>query len=175
MIYKKRLKKVIIYTFIIVSLIFVDIYSKHVVVNFISEKESISVLGNYIKFTLTYNYGTTFGFLQDSAPHLAISVVKLIFIIVLLLVFLNISKIIKNSKSQIISRICILFIIAGSIANIIDRLIYNKVTDFIDIGINGYRWYIFNLADAFQFIGGLIFFYLLLVDYIKTKYYSVIK
>ena len=47
------------------------------------------------------------------------------------------------------------FVIGGALGNSIDRLLvlipstdYRGVIDFIDIGINHYRWYIFNIADA---------------------------
>ena len=150
------------YVFISMSVCLFDLLSKFIVTNTMRENESILVLGNFLKFTLVYNYGTTFGLFQNYAPYFAISAMKFILIIILLFVFLNISKIIKKPNLQTISRICILFVIGGSLGNIIDRLLDKRVTDFIDIGINGYRWHIFNLADAFQFVGGLTFLFLLI-------------
>lgn len=54
------------------------------------------------------------------------------------------------------------FIISGAIGNLIDRIFYSGVVDFIDLKY----WYVFNLADVFIVIGmGLILF-----DYfIKNK------
>ena len=58
------------------------------------------------------------------------------------------------------------FVIGGAIGNSIDRLLvlipstdYRGVIDFIDIGINHHRWYIFNIADASITIGLLILLY----------------
>jgi len=39
-----------------------------------------------------------------------------------------------------------------------------RVTDFIDIGIAGHRWFVFNLADVFQVIGGLMIFFFMIWD-----------
>ena len=58
------------------------------------------------------------------------------------------------------------FVIGGALGNSIDRLLvlipgadYRGVIDFIDVGINQYRWYIFNIADASITIGLLIIIY----------------
>ncbi len=166
-------KKRLIYILIIICVLFFDLSSKYFVNNMISENESISVLGNFLKFTLSYNYGTTFGYLKDYAPYIAISAVKSILIIILVFVFLKISTIIKHTKYQMISRICILFLIGGSLGNIIDRLLDKRVTDFIDVGINGYRWHIFNLADAFQCVGGLVILFFLIFEYSKKHKKSI--
>ena len=60
-------------------------------------------------------------------------------------------------------------IIGGAIGNAIDRILvlipnsgYNGVVDFIDLGINDLRWYIFNIADTSITIGAIL--------YILTQY-----
>jgi len=56
------------------------------------------------------------------------------------------------------------FIIGGAIGNAIDRILvlipnsgYNGVVDFIDLGINELRWYIFNIADTSITIGAILY------------------
>ena len=39
-------------------------------------------------------------------------------------------------------------LVGGAIGNVIDRLRLGYVVDFVDIGIGGFRWYTFNVADA---------------------------
>ena len=58
------------------------------------------------------------------------------------------------------------FILGGAIGNCIDRIMilipnsnYLGVIDFIDIGINQYRWYTFNFADASITLGLIIYLY----------------
>ena len=48
--------------------------------------------------------------------------------------------------------------IAGSLANIIDRIIYSGVIDFIAFHVGPYHWPIFNLADCAIVVGVLIMF-----------------
>jgi signal peptidase II len=44
-------------------------------------------------------------------------------------------------------------ILGGAIGNLIDRVRIGHVIDFIDIGLRGWRWYTFNLADTFVICG----------------------
>ena len=50
-------------------------------------------------------------------------------------------------------------IAGGAIGNVIDRVIYGKVVDFIDVHYKEYHWPTFNMADSFIFIGVLVFIY----------------
>jgi len=56
-------------------------------------------------------------------------------------------------------------ILGGALGNLIDRIILGKVTDFIDVGINGWRWPTFNVADIAICIGGIAVF----LVYRKTR------
>ena len=48
-------------------------------------------------------------------------------------------------------------IFSGAIGNLIDRVIYGKVVDFIDIMIGDFNWYIFNVADTSVTVGMCLF------------------
>ena len=50
-------------------------------------------------------------------------------------------------------------LIAGGLGNLIDRLVYGYVTDFLNVGIGSLRTGIFNVADMAIMLGvGLLFF-----------------
>ena len=44
-------------------------------------------------------------------------------------------------------------ITGGALGNLFDRLNYSAVPDFIDLHINNYHWFIFNVADIFITLG----------------------
>ena len=49
------------------------------------------------------------------------------------------------------------FILAGAIGNMIDRILYGKVVDFLDVMIGNFNWYIFNVADSAVTSGMILF------------------
>lgn len=100
------------------------------------------VFKNY--FVFTKNYGAAFGILQHQ---------QLIFIIISFIVVIAIILIKKDL-------IALGFLLGGTIGNLIDRLYYGYVIDFIDLKV----WPSFNLADAFSTIG----VFLLIIYFIKN-------
>ena len=57
-----------------------------------------------------------------------------------------------------LTNLTLAFIVSGAIGNLIDRLNYKAVVDFIDIGAGGFRWYTFNIADSLETTDGNISF-----------------
>ena len=85
-----------------------------------------------------------------------------IFLLVLLFVTLALTGVIiwmlwKEKKSHNLIRYGLSFILAGAIGNMIDRLLYGKVVDFLDIMIGDFHWYIFNVADSSVTTGMILF------------------
>ena len=58
------------------------------------------------------------------------------------------------------------FILGGAIGNLIDRLRFARVADFVDVGFGDVRWPVFNVADAAVVVGMLMLFITL---YIQEK------
>ena len=56
-------------------------------------------------------------------------------------------------KSKGFEKLSFMMIIGGSLGNIFDRVFYSAVPDFIDIHINNFHWFIFNVADIFITLG----------------------
>jgi len=94
-------------------------------------------------FNLTpvWNNGISFG-LMSSQPE----VVRLIIPILALLV---ITYLISQLKFQgYLQQLASAIISGGAIGNVIDRILYGKVVDFLDFHIGGYHWPAFNMADV---------------------------
>ncbi|MEK6835759.1 MAG: signal peptidase II [Nanoarchaeota archaeon] len=97
-------------------------------------------------FPSIINTGIAFGLLKGY---------NLLFILVnLIILAIVIYYYIKNKKV----RLALSFLIAGIIGNLIDRIFFNGVRDFIDLKF----WPVFNLADSFNVIGVILIFYLVL-------------
>jgi signal peptidase II len=57
-------------------------------------------------------------------------------------------------------------IVGGSLGNLFDRIYYSSVPDFIDINVNNFHWFIFNVADIFITMGVIL---LIILEFFKKK------
>jgi len=102
--------------------------------------------GGFLRLTYVTNTGAVFGLLANQTVLIiAISIASLI-IILLFLRYL--------SSATTLSIVAAGLIFGGAIGNLIDRLCFGYVTDFIDIRLWGdFHWPAFNFADAAIVIG----------------------
>ncbi len=112
------------------------------------------ILGEWLQFRLIYNTGAAFGMRpQQIVPFLNPTVFYVMFsaIAIGFLAFLY-RKLPRGDAWQ---RAAITLILSGALGNLIDRLRFQKVTDFIDVGIPSFpaRWPTFNIADSCVCVG----------------------
>jgi signal peptidase II len=146
-----------------------DQISKFLVLENIGTSEIIYVASN-LNFTLTFNAGVTFGLLKAySNLHFILLVVGVCIMSIVVAVWWFRAE---NS----IQRYATAMILAGAFGNLVDRLRFHSVVDFIDFHFLGYHWYTFNIADSAIVIGvGLLFvdnLYKAKID--KRNYKSII-
>lgn len=119
---------------------------------------SIPIIDSFFNLTYIRNTGAAFGIFAGSAevfrrPFLIIvSIAAIVFII-------NMLRRLRGGETGLITALA--FILGGAIGNLIDRLIYGEVIDFLDFHWSGYHWPAFNVADSFITIGvAITIFYL---------------
>ena len=98
------------------------------------------VVGSLVRVVFSQNRGGIFGLFGDSAIVLAISSLVVIGLIV-------VYEWREGSHSWVLT-IALGLLLGGAIGNLLDRLFYGYVTDFIDVGIGDSRFYTFNVADS---------------------------
>ena len=102
-------------------------------------------LFKYLQFQLQTNSGIAFGISLPQALIIALTMIIIIFLFYYLL---------RNIKREkYLNTFLLGLVIIGAISNLIDRIFYKEVVDFIQIGI----WPNFNLADAYISIGIVAF------------------
>ena len=140
-------KKVYLVSFI---LLLSDVFSKIIIKNTMNLYDSIKIIPNVFNITYVENNGAAFSILQGKQLFLCLVA---ILVLVAIIRYLNKEKL-TNLKITYYS-----LLIAGIVGNLIDRIIYNNVVDFLDVTIFGYEIPIFNLADTFICISvGLIIY-----------------
>lgn len=117
--------------------------------------ERIAVMPMF-NITLHYNEGAAFSFLNDAGGwqrwfFTAISTIVSIVLIVW------ISRLSRNERWL---SLALALILGGAIGNLIDRVIYGHVVDFIQLYYQSWYFPTFNIADAAITVGGVMFFFL---------------
>ena len=144
------IKKRILNFFFIICIFLTDRLSKVWVIG--NEKisgESYFSVAPFLNFDLIWNDGIAFGlfsFEHKTSYNLMTAVIVLITLIIFWMI----------TKTKDIEKLGFMMIFGGSLGNIFDRLYYNSVPDFIDIYINNFHWFIFNVADIFISLGVIL-------------------
>ncbi|MEO6095886.1 MAG: signal peptidase II [Fibrobacteria bacterium] len=112
------------------------------------------VLGEWLQFRLIYNTGAAFGMKpQQFLPFLNPTVFYVLFSTAAIAFLFFLYR--KLPREDTWQKAGLTLILSGAFGNLIDRLRFHKVTDFIDVGIPGYpwRWPTFNIADSCVCVG----------------------
>ena len=130
----------------IVLILFFDQLSKIFIINYFQTNNSIIYLTSFLNFELIWNEGIAFGLLsfENSKVYNFISIIILLVVLIILFVIYKT----KNFTVYFYS-----MIVGGALGNLLDRVRYSSVPDFIDFHIGEFHWFIFNIADIFISIG----------------------
>ncbi|WP_396127698.1 signal peptidase II [Dethiobacter alkaliphilus] len=134
-------------------MVFLDQLTKYLVINSMNLNESVPVIPNVFHITYVGNYGAAFGIL----PHrTGLFVIITVAVVLLIIGFLR-----KLPAEYRLMRVALALQLAGAIGNLIDRLRFGFVIDFLDFRV----WPVFNVADIAIVVGiGLLLF-----DLIRTS------
>lgn len=156
--------RVFIPSFIVVIL---DQLTKIWVKNNFSLFESRNIIGDFLRFSYVENPGIAFG--------IRIGNLKVLVTVISIAIATYLAFLLYNSKHlEYLEKFSLSLILGGAVGNLIDRILiyvpnstYNGVIDFIDVGVSGHRWYIFNIADSAVTMGIII--YLFYSTFIENK------
>jgi signal peptidase II len=120
---------------IVFSVIFLDQLTKFLALRNLQLNYPVVLIKNFLNLTLVHNRGAAFGFFQNQL---------LMFVFISILVIAFIFHNLRNKKNSIIFKLSLSLILGGAIGNLIDRLRFGFVIDFLDLRV----WPVFNLADS---------------------------
>ncbi len=122
-----------IFIFVAVLVVLLDQVTKHIIRTYVELGTIVPIIGNLVTITVTHNTGASFSILTNYS-----------FLLGVIAVFAIIAIILFYKKIPDDWRFAFALILGGAIGNLIDRIMFGAVTDFVDISI----WPVFNLADA---------------------------
>jgi signal peptidase II len=128
-----------------------DQISKITVTKLFTYGESLAVT-SFFNLVLVYNKGAAFSFLatQQGWQRYFFSVLGIaaaLFIVYLL----------RKHAGQRMFCWALALILGGAVGNVVDRLLYGHVIDFLDFHVGGWHWPAFNVADSAICIGAVLF------------------
>jgi lipoprotein signal peptidase len=127
------------------TVLVLDQLSKRWVLEELAHRGTMPVLGDVLRFSYVRNTGVAFGLFADNGfPFGWISVVALAVVL-----WLAVRPAARFGPRPL----ALGLILGGAAGNLIDRLRWGSVVDFIDIGIGSLRWWVFNVADSAITVG----------------------
>jgi signal peptidase II len=151
-------KETIVSLTVVFAIFILDRITKVTIIKNQLNNQSIFV-NDYLNFELIWNTGIGFGLLSQNANLYYHLISLLIFTVIIFLIYLI-------AKAEFLEKVLYCLILGGALGNFYDRLIYFAVPDFIDIHINDFHWFTFNIADIFITLGILL---IIIKDTISRK------
>ena len=149
--------------FIVTALVVpLDQITKFYISSSMSLHGSFPVIDGLFNITYIRNTGAAFGFLAKASPIIRSTFLIAVTIAVILLIVYYIFKIKDEEKFYSFP---LSLILAGAVGNLIDRVRFGDVVDFLDFYIGSYHWPAFNVADSAISIGAVI----LIFEVLKKK------
>ena len=140
-------KKYVIIIVISLAVFLLDRLTKSLVLDFFENITTKQIyINHFINLLLIWNDGIAFGLLNFSDQKIYNLITIMIFFVSTVVLIIALKS--KNYDAYFFS-----MIFGGAIGNLFDRVKYNAVPDFIDLHINNYHWFIFNVADIFISLG----------------------
>ena len=128
----------------VLSVVILDQLTKFFIIQNLDPGKSIEVIRGIFHLTLVHNSGAAFGILKNETPlFIATSILAAIFIVIYIK---------KRTRPFFLRDAGLALILGGALGNLIDRLRFGYVIDFLDFKI----WPVFNIADSAVTIGACL-------------------
>lgn len=163
---KKTVIKMCVMFAIIAVVLALDLVTKYVFDDLLSDGRTITVIPYLFNFKLVHNYGAAWGLMAG----------KQVFLIALSIVFMAIFIFyyIKEPNKTWLLNVTFGFLFAGCLGNLYDRMVFGYVRDFIQFDF-WQSFPIFNFADVALFVGVVMFIIYLIIYFIKNRKKEKIK
>ncbi len=133
------------------TVVVLDLATKAWVLGEFALYESRPVLGDFLRLTYTHNPGAAFGI--NIGEHSRIFFLTLALLALGVLVYLYVI----TPATDRLRLWAVALVTGGAVGNIVDRIRFERgVVDFLDFGIGGVRWPVFNVADTAVSIGAVL-------------------
>jgi len=127
-----------------------DQVTKYAVVQYFAVNHTVAVT-SFLNLLLVYNPGAAFSFLSDAAGWQ-----RWFFVSIALIASAWIVYLLREYPNQRLFALALSLVLAGALGNVIDRILFGAVVDFLDFHAYGWHWPAFNVADSAITCGALL-------------------
>ncbi|MCH1556316.1 MAG: signal peptidase II [Pseudomonadales bacterium] len=133
-------------------LIVVDQAVKQLMLSMVFDPPRIVEVTGFFNLVPVWNSGVSFGLFGDSDTSRWILVGLALAIVVVLLIWL-----VRAGNGMVVFALTL--VVGGALSNVVDRVVYGAVIDFVDIHAFGFHWPAFNVADSTNVLGTAMLLY----------------
>jgi signal peptidase II len=139
-------------TFYLIALgiILLDRASKLAIVQTLRLGQGIPVVPGFFDIVFALNPGAAFGFLATLPDQVRNPLFILVSILAVILILFYHTRYLRSHR---LVSFALGLVLGGAVGNLIDRLHYGMVVDFLDVHVGPYHWPAFNVADSAISIG----------------------
>ena len=159
-------RRMIILSVVTITIVALDQLTKSYIAQSMHLHQSIPIIPGYFNLTYIRNPGAAFGILASSSSGF-----RMIFFVVTSLFALGLLATIflRLHPEDWWGQLTVTSIFSGAIGNLIDRLQFGEVIDFLDFHVSGYHWPAFNVADMAISLGVISLFLLFAFEKRRSK------
>ena len=140
-----RSKKYLIVTVISLFVIILDQYTKHLIIQSFALHQALDIIQNFVTIVHARNKGIAFGIFAAQGSGTQTILLIITSCLAIAFIFYLVSSL---KREQLFATITLSLILGGAIGNLIDRIRWGEVVDFIDLHWYHYHWPAFNVADS---------------------------
>ncbi len=154
----------LVYVLIAAMAFIADQVTKGIIERRIGLYEVVPVIPHFFNLTHSQNPGAAFGLFSDSPAAWKTAVLV---IVSALMIGAVLAVVWRSRHLDWKTGAGLALILGGALSNLLDRIRYGRVTDFLDLYYGSYHWYTFNVADTAIVIGA--FFLILRVGFSNER------
>jgi signal peptidase II len=144
------------------AVVILDRCTKWLVETYVSAMDTYRVIPGFFDIVHSENRGVAFGLFNDSSSEWRTTLLILLSLAAVIFVSAMLWRPDRLDRSSFWG---LALILGGAAGNVLDRVVWGRVTDFLDFYLGSYHWHTFNIADSAIVVGSA----LLLLDLLRPK------
>jgi signal peptidase II len=143
------------YLAVSLAVLFLDQWTKGLVTRTMEVHQSKTIISDVFDLTYVRNTGAAFGLFASVDSSIKAIMLNSIAVIVFLIVS---AYALRSSHKSVRLQVGLALILGGAVGNLLDRVRFGYVVDFLDFAVSGHHWPAFNVADSAICIGVALLF-----------------